>query len=205
MINEQARLETLSRLCKKIIREITRKLNVGVRFGASCRLARGEEKGKLTVTRRRERERERGRGRRKGRRNSPSRQGENHKWSFLYQRRILRQGRGTAISLALGSWINRPVLLGNVSRQRSLRENTPRCRFDVFAPARDVLEDRGAAGSQRGCFLSIENALQSANLARAALHRSTIARRIFSFVLSLSLSLLSSSLLSSFSLNFANI
>lgn len=81
---------------------------------------------RITVTHKEGRER----GRERVRNGSPSRREENRKWSFLYQRRILRQGRGTAISLALASRINRPVL-GNVSRQRSPRENTPCCRFDV--------------------------------------------------------------------------
>ena len=136
---------------RKLSEEITRKLNVPV-AGVSCR----REKGELTVTQRKEKEKEEEEADEEERAVevgwwwgvvSLSRQGENHKWSFLYQRRILRQGRGTAISLALGSWINRPVLLGNVSRQRSLRENISPLSFRRICPG-----SRRPRGSRRCCL-----------------------------------------------------
>lgn len=81
--------------------------------------------------------------------------------SSLSATRIFRQGRGTAISLPLASRINRPLLLGNVSRHRSLRGNTPRCRLTVLH--RKCVLDRRRESSRE---LPVENTVSSP--ARAA-------------------------------------
>lgn len=112
----------------------------------------------------------------------------------LYQRRILRQGRGTAISLALGPWINRPVLLGNVSLVNDRSARTPHpavVSTRACSGTRRVLEDRGG-----GVFTVLKTFYNRRNLAAAALDRSIDRQSREGFLAFLFLAL---------SLNFANI